>query len=148
VVAIDLSPTLVELAKERLPSDLGKGHIDFLSGDMLDPALGEFDHVVCMDSLIHYDAPDIAKMLSGLADRTKGSIVFTHAPRTPLLTAMHAAGKFFPRGDRAPAIAPVANAKLRRILTDRAELAGWNVGRTRRIDSGFYLSQAQELKRG
>jgi magnesium-protoporphyrin O-methyltransferase len=148
VVAIDLSPTLVELAKERLPSDLGKGHIDFLSGDMLDPALGEFDHVVCMDSLIHYDAPDIAKMLSGLADRTKGSIVFTHAPRTPLLTAMHAAGKFFPRGDRAPAIAPVANAKLRRILTDRAELAGWNVGRTQRIDSGFYLSQAQELKRG
>ncbi|MFL5254100.1 MAG: magnesium protoporphyrin IX methyltransferase [Rhodopila sp.] len=56
VVAIDLSPTLVDLARERLPHDLGDGHIDFHVGDMLDPTLGHFDHVVAMDSLIHYRA--------------------------------------------------------------------------------------------
>ncbi len=32
------------------------GTIDFRVGDMLDPALGRFDHVVAMDSLIHYNA--------------------------------------------------------------------------------------------
>ena len=42
VVAIDLSPTLVALARERLPDDAGHAaRVDFRSGDMLDPALGE-----------------------------------------------------------------------------------------------------------
>lgn len=148
VVAIDLSPTLVDLARERLPSDLGKGHIDFMSGDMLDPALGHFDHIVCMDSLIHYNDKDMAQMLAGLAARAERSILFTHAPRTPLLTAMHAVGKLFPRSDRAPAIEPVANAKLRRLLKARNDMASWDAGRMQRIDSGFYLSQAQELTKG
>ena len=43
VVAIDLSPTLVNLARERLPAELAS-RIDFRSGDMLGPALGQFDH--------------------------------------------------------------------------------------------------------
>jgi len=68
VVAIDLSPTLVNLARERLPTELvnasGWGSIDFRSGDMLDPALGEFDHVVAMDSLIHYRETDIVASLA------------------------------------------------------------------------------------
>ncbi|MEY4710846.1 MAG: hypothetical protein RIS88_296, partial [Pseudomonadota bacterium] len=51
VVAIDLSPTLVNLARERqgLAGHTMTGRIDFRSGDMLDEALGEFDHVVAMD---------------------------------------------------------------------------------------------------
>ena len=40
VVAIDLSATLVGLARERAPAHLG---IDFRTGDMADPALGRFD---------------------------------------------------------------------------------------------------------
>ena len=50
VVAIDLSPTRVDLARERLPAAL-QPLIQFRSGDMLDPALGRFDHVVAMDSV-------------------------------------------------------------------------------------------------
>ena len=72
VVAIDLSPTLVGLARERLPRDLGAGRIDFRVGDMLDPALGEFDHVVAMDSLIHYRPADALPVIAGLAARTRG----------------------------------------------------------------------------
>jgi magnesium-protoporphyrin O-methyltransferase len=53
VVAIDLSPTLVNLARERIPQDVAH-LVQFESGDMLDPALGHFDHVVAMDSIIHY----------------------------------------------------------------------------------------------
>ena len=75
VVAIDVSPTLISLAKERLPAIDGPGSIDFRVGDMLDPWLGRFDHVVAMDSLIHYRAADIVRALAELSLNTDGSIV-------------------------------------------------------------------------
>ena len=95
------------LAQERLPHDLSGGSIDFHVGDMLDPAVGRFDYVVAMDSLIHYRPHDTVRVLDGLAERTERSVLFTFAPRTPALSVMHAVGRLFPRGDRAPAIEPV-----------------------------------------
>lgn len=147
VVAIDLSPTLVGLAQERLPATLGPGRITFKSGDMLDPALGRFDVVVAMDSLIHYTAPDIVRVLSGFAERTEAAVVFTFAPKTPALAAMHAVGKLFPKSDRAPAIEPVAEHQLRRLIVDSHDLVEWLPARTRRVARGFYTSQAMELRR-
>ena len=145
VVAIDLSATLVRLAEERLPGDLGAGRIEFRVGDMLDPALGTFDHVVGMDSLIHYDAPDMVRMMAGLAARARISLLTTFAPRTPLLAAMHAVGKLFPRGNRSPAIAPVGEAVLRRRLAAAPDLTAWRAARTESVAAGFYISQALEL---
>jgi magnesium-protoporphyrin O-methyltransferase len=143
VVAIDVSRSLIQVARERA-ADL-RGAIRFEVGDMLDPYLGEFDHVVAMDSLIHYRAPDAVHALAGLAARTRGSILFTFAPRTPLLAAMHMVGRVFPRGDRAPAIEPVAEAALRRLIERDPGLAGFAPRHTKRIASGFYTSQAMEL---
>jgi magnesium-protoporphyrin O-methyltransferase len=147
VVAIDLSPTLVTLAAERLPTQLGAGRVEFRSGDMLDPALGEFDHVVAMDSLIHYRPEDAVGALSRLAARTARSIVFTAAPRTPALMAMLTAGRLFPRGDRSPAIVPVAEDELWRLAAADPQLMHWQPGRSRRVAGGFYTSQALELRR-
>ena len=147
VVAIDISPTLIRLARERLPHDLGAGSIDFRVGDMLDRGLGRFDHVVAMDSLIHYRAQDVTRVLAGLAARTDRSIVFTFAPRTPALSLMHAVGKFFPRSDRAPAIEPVTEAHLVSLAGNEPGLEGWRPSRTLRVSSGFYTSQAMELAR-
>ncbi len=151
VVAIDLAGTLVSLAGERMPGDLreggGAGRIDWRVGDMTDPALGTFDHVVGMDSLIHYPAPDMARVVAGLAARSTASVLFTFAPRTPLLSAMHAAGRLFPRGDRAPSIEPVRPATITRLLRDDPALSGWHTARSERIASGFYTSQALELVR-
>lgn len=146
VVAVDVSPTLVGLARERSAAQgRGEGRVSFQVGDMLDPALGRFDHVVAMDSLIHYALPDAAQALAGLAGRADRSLVFTFAPRTPALAAMHAVGRLFPRGDRAPAVEPVAEARLLGALAAEAGLAGWREGRARRVASGFYISQAMEL---
>ncbi|MFN3671487.1 MAG: magnesium protoporphyrin IX methyltransferase [Bosea sp. (in: a-proteobacteria)] len=145
VVAIDLSPTLVALAQDRSPRDLKGGSIQFRSGDMLDPALGRFDHVVAMDSLIHYEAADIVRVLSGFAARTRASLLITHAPRTPALALMHVVGRAFPRADRAPAIEPVSEAALARQIAAEPMLANWRSARTRRISSAFYKSQALEL---
>jgi magnesium-protoporphyrin O-methyltransferase len=147
VLAIDLSPTLVALAQERLPDSLGAGSVVFCSGDMLDAGLGHFDHVVAMDSLIHYRAPDVVAALSRLAERTRRSIVFTAAPRTPATLAMLTMGKLFPRGDRSPAIEPVAPAELRRRMSADASLAAWRTGRYELISGGFYKSQALEWVR-
>ena len=147
VVAIDLSPTLVDLARERVPTDLGTGSIDFRSGDMLAPALGEFDHVVAMDSLIHYRATDIVGALSQLASRTRSSIVFTAAPRTPATMLMLGMGRLFPRGDRSPAIEPVEPKVLRWLMGRHESLAGWQAAREDYITGGFYKSQALEWVR-
>ncbi len=144
VVAIDLSPTLVKLAEERLPRDL-PGRITFHVGDMLDPALGKFDHVVAMDSVIHYRADDIVGVLGGLAARTSSSMVFTFAPQTPALALKIAVGKLFPRKDRAPDIRPVGPRKLLRKVAAHPPLSGWQAGRTQRVASAFYKSQALEL---
>ena len=145
VVAIDLSPTLVSLARERLPTRLAAGSIDFRVGDMFDPGLGNFTHVVAMDSLIHYRAADVVRVLAGFAARTERSILFTFAPKTAALTLLWTIGRLFPRRDRAPAIEPIAEATLRRLLAAEPKLEGWRVGRTLRVASGFYKSQAMEL---
>ncbi len=151
VVAIDLSPTLVDLARERLPEDLVNaphgGRIDFRSGDMLDPSLGHFDHVVGMDSLIHYQPADVLRVLSSLADRTHDSILFTFAPKTPLLQLMITVGRLFPQGDRAPFIEPVAESTVRRMVSEHPAMGHWQPRRTHRVSSGFYKSQAIELVR-
>jgi magnesium-protoporphyrin O-methyltransferase len=151
VVAIDISPTLVSLARERAPASLASAmegpRISFLAGDMLDPALGTFDHVVAMDSLIHYSAADAVAVLEGWAQRTRGSLLFTFAPSNPLLATMHAVGRLFPRGDRAPAIVPVADAALRALLAAEGGLRGWQAARDHRVARGFYTSHALELRR-
>ncbi len=147
VIAVDIAANLVKLAGDRTPPDLAPGRVDFRVGDMLDPSLGAFDHVAAMDSLIHYPTREIVAVLAGLAQRTSGSIIFTFAPRTPALSLMHAAGRLFPRADRAPAIEPVVEGRLRKAFAAEPKLADWRVGRTARIASGFYTSQAMELVR-
>lgn len=145
VVAIDISATLIGLAQERSPRDLGGGSIDFRVGDMLDPTLGRFDGIVAMDSLIHYDTADIARALAGLADRISGPMLVTVAPKTPLLTAMHMAGRLFPRGDRAPAIIPVSAIRLGKEMKRHLPLAGRTIRETHRVSRGFYISEALRI---
>jgi magnesium-protoporphyrin O-methyltransferase len=148
VLAVDLSATLIDIARERIPSDIGEGHIDFQVGDMAALATGEFDHVVAMDSLIHYDVADGVRVLGSLAPRVRKSMVFTHAPSTLLLEMMWASGKLFPRSDRSPAIQPVSGKSLSRMIARESNLEHWSEARVQRINCGFYISQACELRRG
>jgi magnesium-protoporphyrin O-methyltransferase len=133
VVAIDVSGQLVAVARQRASRGLS---IDWRVGDMLSAGLGRFDHVVAMDSLIHYEASDMIAAVAALRARTAGSVLFTFAPSNPLLETMKFVGKAFPRGDRSPAIAPVREAVLRNALGG---------ARTERVSAGFYTSQALEV---
>ncbi len=134
VTAIDISPKLVEIAQTRLPQGL-PGSVSFRAGDMLSPALGQFDHVIAMDSLIYYTRPDLEAALDTLSARA-GQIVFTLAPRTPLLMAMWHAGRVFPRADRSPTMIP----------HDHRRIATPGLSRVGRVARGFYISECLKVR--
>jgi len=139
VVGIDISPQLIDIANKRTP-DAVKSKVEFAAGDMFDPALSGFDHIVAMDSMIYYAAADITRILAEVAPRLGKNMVFTVAPRTPLLMAMWRVGKLFPRADRSPTMIPHAPARLVKAQT---------TGRLRdveRVNSGFYISNAMEFR--
>ncbi|MGI1662229.1 magnesium protoporphyrin IX methyltransferase [Palleronia sp. KMU-117] len=138
VVAVDISPQLVDIARARLPQDVAH-RVSFASGDMLSPDLGRFDFVVAMDSLIYYAEGDLASALNGLAARTEAAVVFTVAPRTPFLMAFWGLGKLFPRADRSPVMIPHSAPKL------AARVAGLHP--VARVSRGFYISQCLEVRR-
>ncbi len=140
VVAVDISPSLVGIARQRLPKEFG-GQVRFESGDMLSRELGYFDHVMAMDSLIYYSGTDIGSALERLGRRTASNIVFTVAPRTTLLMGMWYAGKLFPRSDRSPVMIPHAPARLAREVKAHGTIA--DLGR---VSRGFYISQALEYR--
>ena len=129
VTAIDISPKLVEIARARLPEALA-GRVAFRAGDMLAANLGRFDHVIAMDSLIYYTRPDLEGALDALSARA-GSVVFTVAPRTPLLMAMWHMGRMLPRADRSPSMIPHD--------WRRMNVAG--LSRVGRVSRGFYISE-------
>ena len=145
VVGIDVSPQLIEIGKERLPEDV-KGKISLHSGDMLDAGFGDFDHIVSMDVLIHYESDQIAAATAKLAERARHSMLFTFAPGTPLLRTARAIGQFFPKSDRSPSIIPVAHDLLKARLSRSVPQA--KLGRDQRISRGFYTSHAQEVLLG
>jgi magnesium-protoporphyrin O-methyltransferase len=135
VTAADISPRLIEVAQGRLPAAF-RPQVTFHAGDMTDPALGRFDAVIAMDSLIYYTAPDIGRTLNALRRRT-GQVVFTVAPRTPLLMVMWHAGKLFPRSDRSPVMIPQGFGPLQ-------QATGPGLARIGRIARGFYISDCLE----
>ncbi|MBD3763486.1 MAG: magnesium protoporphyrin IX methyltransferase [Rhodobacterales bacterium] len=135
VLAVDLSPRLIEIARDRMDPALAP-RVRFAAGDLADPAHGQFDHVAAMDSLIYYDAPDLVALLDRLGGRTAESIVFTVAPRTPLLMAMWGAGRLFPASDRSPRMVPHSAARLGRALPGVAPVG--------RVARGFYISECLE----
>ena len=106
---------------------------------MFDPGLGRFDHIVAMDSLIYYSAEDIGATLDRVSSRILTNMVFTVAPRTPLLMAMWRIGKLFPRGDRSPTMVPHQ-------ATQIAKSTLGQISDIDRVTSGFYISQALEFR--
>lgn len=141
VTGVEISARLVDIARERTRAAGVADRVTLLCGDMAQTD-EQFDHVVAMDSIIHYEADAMHGIIAGLRARATHSVLFTVAPRTPLLGAMLAVGQLFPRSDRSPAIMPVNIARMTERLRN---IDGWQVRRTYRVQRGFYTSQALEL---
>jgi SAM-dependent methyltransferase len=66
VVGVDISPAMIDLAREQ---ENGQSHIEYRVGDAGDlPALGSFD-IVCAAYLLHYarDTGELSRMCHGIA---------------------------------------------------------------------------------
>jgi magnesium-protoporphyrin O-methyltransferase len=142
-VAIDISPALVEIAAKRLP-EIFAPQVTFTSGDMLSSDLGSFDHVMAMDSMIYYEAPDLGRALAHLCPRVRESVVFTVAPRTAFLMAFWGLGKLFPRSDRSPTMIPHNPRRLSREATLNG--ATGSISEIERVSRGFYISTCLEYR--
>jgi magnesium-protoporphyrin O-methyltransferase len=143
VVAIDISPALVEIAAKRLPETLAP-RVTFTSGDMLATGLGQFDHVMAMDSMIYYEAPDLGRALAHLCPRVRQSVVFTVAPRTAFLMAFWSMGKLFPRADRSPTMIPHDPRRLSLEATRQGAIG--SIREVERVSRGFYISTCLEYR--
>ncbi|MEO0485394.1 MAG: magnesium protoporphyrin IX methyltransferase [Pseudomonadota bacterium] len=136
VVAVDISPSLIKIAEDRLPAHL-RDRVTFAAGDMLADR-GAFDAVFAMDSLIYYTPTDLARALGSLG-QIAPQIVYTVAPRSAFLMAFWYAGKLFPRRDRSPVMIPQNIARLEGATGSRA---------IHTVRSGFYTSTCMEWRNG
>ena len=147
VVAADVSPTLINIARERIPL-IDQQRVTFHVGDMLDTSLGDFDYIVAMDSMIHYGCEHLVAMLCTFAPRTQRAILFTFAPRTLALSVMHRVGRLIPNLEhRAPAIEPIAERRLREAIRSEPKLKDWRIDDTAPVSRGFYTSTGMRLVR-
>lgn len=149
VTGVDLSEELIAVARERC-ADLGDS-VEFVAADLFDfdayaSGGATWDWVLAMDCFIHYTVEQTAEAVAALSKRTRSGLLFTVAPATPLLTAMHVVGKLFPRRDRAPGIIPVGAGALDRRLREGLGPT-WRRGRSHRVHRGFYVSRAIEVRR-
>ncbi|MEM1433656.1 MAG: magnesium protoporphyrin IX methyltransferase [Pseudomonadota bacterium] len=147
VVGIDLSPQLIAIAREQRPAQFGDDRLLYLSGDMLDPSVGEFDYIVAMDSLIHYALPETMQAVAELTERCHRGLCFTFVPRTPLLAIMHATGQLFPSDNRSPDVTPTPPVKVRQAIAATLGTDSWRLADEARVDSFFYKSHALRLER-
>ena len=137
VLAVDISPALVDIARNRLPAEHAD-KVTFASGDMT-ADYGRFDFVLAMDSLIYYGTQDITSALHRLGRNTAQAVVFTVAPRTPFLMTFWTLGKAFPRSDRSPIMVPHAFDTLNRATEAR-------LTKVERVSRGFYISECLEYR--
>ena len=136
------------LARERIPSDLGCGSIEFRVGDMTRPE----------------PRPLRPRGRDGLADPLRGRRHGAGIARAGRARRRLACCSRSPRGPRrwpsctrSAACSRAAIARRRssrwrrrhcaRLLAADADLARWRAGRSDRVASGFYTSQALELRR-
>jgi len=149
VTGVELAPSLAAAARERVQAAGAGDRIEIREGDATRPQGGPWDHVLVMDVLFHYPLDEAVEAVARLASEARSSMVFTLAPRTPLLGALRAVGGLFPRKDRAPTLHPVpVDAFVERALAHPTLVAGaWTLGRQRFVRSGVYFSHAVEFVR-
>ena len=133
VTAVDLAPQMVAAAAAAL-RDAGLATQAETRVADVEAVEGTFDAVACLDVLVHYPAADFATIAGALAERTRGALVFTYAPHSPLLAGLHWLGGRFPSAHRRTEIQMIPPRVVARVLG----ASGLAIRRTARISHGFY----------
>jgi len=133
VTASDIAPRMVAAAAQAAQAAGVRDRVTPHTGDLAG-VTGRYDAVACFDVLVHYPQPQFGAMLTALAARARGPLLFTYAPHTKVLAALHWIGGRFPQPSRRTEIRMIPEADVRQTLT----AAGFVVRRHARVDDGFY----------
>lgn len=139
VAAVDIAPQMVAAAETKAQLSGVASDIRFWATD-LEAINIRFDAVACLDVLVHYPLPSFARTCTHLARCSNGSFVFTYAPHSPLLAALHWVGGRFPRSDRRTEIRMIPEHEVRAALM----AAGMRIRRSVRVGRGVYHVQLVE----
>ncbi len=142
VVGCDLSPQMVEAARQRLaaePDEVAQKAV-FVTADLeaFDqtslPNGGNFDLIICLDVLIYYPEEELGRIFKRLVELAPSRLIFTYAPASLPLRAMHWFGQKFPRRQRNTRLEIIGEKAVRRALaTNNRRLI-----RQRHFNKGFY----------
>lgn len=143
VTAVDLAPQMAAAAQANADAAGLGDRVTCRAGD-LEEIGGSYDLVSCFDVLIHYPAELFVGMLGHLASLCRGTLLFTYAPHSPLLAAMHRVGGYFPHSQRRTDIQMIRSAVVSQALAD----AGMQLRRSARVGKGFYHVMLVEASRG
>lgn len=143
VSAADLAPQMAAATEAALAAAGFADQANCWASD-LEEVSGSYDLVACFDVLIHYAPAPFAPMLTHLASMARDTILFTYAPYSPLLAALHRIGGIFPHSQRRTEIQMIPDELVRRTLTT----AGMRIRRTQRVSKSFYHVTLVEATRG
>lgn len=103
IVAVDISPKMVEVAVKKFPP--GKyGNVKFVAADINEMRFeNDFDAVLCYSCFPHFrdQRTTIQRLVHGL--KTCGTLAVAHSESRDAINAMHAGGPEEVRGDYLPA---------------------------------------------
>jgi magnesium-protoporphyrin O-methyltransferase len=133
VFAVDLAPQMAAATASAAATAGLSDQVSSWAAD-LEEVDGSYSLVSCFDVLIHYPSETFSGMLAHLADLCQGTLIFTYAPYSALLAAMHRVGGYFPRSQRRTDIQMIRDAQVRQAL----EASGMQLHRTTRVGKGFY----------
>ena len=133
VTAVDLAPQMAAATAAAVQAAGIVERVDCSAGD-LDAVKATFDAVACLDVLIHYPAAQFGPMLTRLAARSRGPLVFSYAPREPLLAGLHWVGGLFPKPQRRTTVQMIP----RELVAATLAQAGMQIRREQRVSVGFY----------
>ena len=157
VLAIDLSPTLVNLARERHAQDLltnptlsaKGGSITFWPVTCLAPNTASSTMWCAWIRSSTTTPKPLPTQWKSLTQRTRQSVLFTFAPALALVGRRPCHGPLVPAHRPLTAtLAPMSQIYLHVYIERAVRAHGWRPGHMQRVSSsGFYTSQAWEWKR-
>jgi len=144
VSASDISESMANEGRARADTVLGPdaSRVSFEAAD-LESLAGSYDVVCCIDVLIHYPDEKLGDMIGHLGSLTTGQLIFSFAPRTPLLALLKKVGDFFPGPSKATRAYLHAEDEIVSILSE----LGFKVIRRSETRAKFYYSTVLQVER-
>ncbi|NJM05995.1 magnesium protoporphyrin IX methyltransferase [Candidatus Gracilibacteria bacterium] len=133
VRAVDLAPSMAAATAARIAEAGLSEQVQCSTAD-LEQLNERFAVVSCFDVLIHYPKADFARLCGHLASLADEVLLFTYAPYSPLLAALHRVGSFFPQGQRHTDIQMIPAKTVQQALA----ASGLRVRRSTPISRPFY----------